>query len=123
MRVDQARSNDEARGVDCLVGFDAEIGSDGADAAVHDEQVGLFVSVRGRVDDPALSDEDAGHGPSVAAGSASGLVNPRAGVYDGPQTIRGVAQLGSAFDWGSKGRRFKSCHPDSEHRRAHSSVG
>ncbi len=25
---------------------------------------------------------------------------------------RGVAQLGSAFDWGSKGRRFKSCHPD-----------
>ena len=27
--------------------------------------------------------------------------------------IRDVAQLGSALDWGSRGRRFKSCHPDS----------
>ncbi len=26
--------------------------------------------------------------------------------------FRGVAQLGSAFDWGSKGRRFKSCRSD-----------
>ena len=26
--------------------------------------------------------------------------------------LRGVAQLGSASDWGSEGRRFKSCHPD-----------
>ena len=25
---------------------------------------------------------------------------------------RDVAQLGSALDWGSRGRRFKSCHPD-----------
>gem|GEM_PF-6878083 len=25
---------------------------------------------------------------------------------------RAVAQLGSAFDWGSKGRRFESCRPD-----------
>ncbi len=24
----------------------------------------------------------------------------------------GVAQLGSALDWGSRGRRFKSCHSD-----------
>src|SRR5450756_176956 len=31
---------------------------------------------------------------------------------DGGQ--RDVAQLGSALDWGSRGRRFKSCHPDSE---------
>jgi hypothetical protein len=23
-----------------------------------------------------------------------------------------VAQLGSALDWGSRGRRFKSCQPD-----------
>src|SRR5450756_1701701 len=30
---------------------------------------------------------------------------------DGGQ--RDVAQLGSALDWGSRGRRFKSCHPDS----------
>jgi hypothetical protein len=27
-------------------------------------------------------------------------------------TDRDVAQLGSALDWGSRGRRFKSCHPD-----------
>ncbi len=26
--------------------------------------------------------------------------------------IRAVAQLGSALDWGSRGRRFKSCQPD-----------
>ncbi len=26
--------------------------------------------------------------------------------------IRDVAQLGSALDWGSRGRRFKSCRPD-----------
>ena len=25
---------------------------------------------------------------------------------------RGVAQFGSALDWGSSGRRFKSCHSD-----------
>ncbi len=25
---------------------------------------------------------------------------------------RDVAQLGSALDWGSRGRRFKSCRPD-----------
>ena len=27
---------------------------------------------------------------------------------------RAVAQLGSALDWGSRGRRFKSCQPDHE---------
>ncbi len=26
--------------------------------------------------------------------------------------MRGVAQAGSALDWGSRGRRFKSCRPD-----------
>jgi hypothetical protein len=25
---------------------------------------------------------------------------------------RDVAQLGSAFEWGSKGRKFESCRPD-----------
>jgi hypothetical protein len=29
---------------------------------------------------------------------------------------RAVAQLGSAPDWGSGGRRFKSCQPDHEGR-------
>ena len=28
------------------------------------------------------------------------------------ETHPGVAQLGSALDWGSRGRRFKSCHSD-----------
>ena len=27
-------------------------------------------------------------------------------------TERDVAQFGSALDWGSRGRRFKSCRPD-----------
>jgi hypothetical protein len=27
---------------------------------------------------------------------------------------RAVAQFGSALDWGSSGRRFKSCQPDTE---------
>ncbi len=30
----------------------------------------------------------------------------------GDFSLRDVAQPGSAFDWGSKGRRFKSCRPD-----------
>ena len=30
-----------------------------------------------------------------------------------PRGRRDVAQLGSALDWGSRGRRFKSCRPDS----------
>ena len=29
-----------------------------------------------------------------------------------PTYFRAVAQLGSALDWGSRGRRFKSCQPD-----------
>ena len=27
----------------------------------------------------------------------------------------GVAQFGSALEWGSRGRKFKSCHPDQVH--------
>ena len=30
--------------------------------------------------------------------------------------LRAVAQLGSALDWGSRGRRFKSCQPDRTNR-------
>ncbi len=29
---------------------------------------------------------------------------------------RAVAQFGSALDWGSRGRRFKSCQPDRRNR-------
>ena len=28
----------------------------------------------------------------------------------------GVAQFGSVLEWGSRGRRFNSCHPDHEKR-------
>lgn len=28
---------------------------------------------------------------------------------------RDMAQLGSALDWGSRGRKFKSCYPDENH--------
>ncbi len=37
---------------------------------------------------------------------------PRAQSADRTTAQRDVAQLGSALDWGSRGRRFKSCHPD-----------
>ena len=35
-------------------------------------------------------------------------------MFTRPSTegLRAVAQLGSALDWGSRGRRFKSCQPD-----------
>ena len=33
----------------------------------------------------------------------------------------GVAQLGSALEWGSRGRRFNSCHSD--HRKPYSRKG
>ena len=44
--------------------------------------------------------------------------HPRGCRYDGQVVFcgsgrhRAVAQLGSALDWGSRGRRFKSCQPD-----------
>ncbi len=34
-----------------------------------------------------------------------------------PKKTRVVAQLGSAFDWGSKGRGFKSRQPDYQQKR------
>ncbi|CAO5232463.1 hypothetical protein FAGKG844_170030 [Frankia sp. AgKG'84/4] len=34
--------------------------------------------------------------------------------YGNVASVRDVAQLGSAPDWGSGGRRFKSCRPDNE---------
>ena len=40
---------------------------------------------------------------------------PDASCYH--RSHRDVAQLGSALDWGSSGRRFKSSHPDFSHSR------
>lgn len=34
------------------------------------------------------------------------------GQFESITSFRGVAQPGSARDWGSRGRRFKSGHPD-----------
>jgi hypothetical protein len=48
--------------------------------------------------------------PELAA--AVGFHSPRRSPVD--QRLRAVAQLGSALDWGSRGRRFKSCQPDRE---------
>ena len=33
----------------------------------------------------------------------------------GTKTSRDVAQLGSVLAWGARGRRFKSCHPDTDY--------
>ena len=44
-------------------------------------------------------------------GWAGGCGNVHAAVHG---RLRAVAQLGSALDWGSRGRRFKSCQPDRE---------
>ena len=50
------------------------------------------------------------------AGRIDGVRRPPSGVGSltpgTPGGDRDVAQLGSALDWGSRGRRFKSCHPD-----------
>src|SRR5665647_2478961 len=40
-------------------------------------------------------------------------IGRRGRVTAARRAVRDVAQLGSALDWGSRGRRFKSCHPDS----------
>ena len=34
------------------------------------------------------------------------------GVVAPQDVIRGVAQLGRALEWGSRGHRFKSCRPE-----------
>ena len=58
-----------------------------------------------------------------AAPSARRRRGPRFRPRDGPALrftppcragFRAVAQLGSALDWGSRGRRFKSCQPDKQ---------
>jgi hypothetical protein len=51
-------------------------------------------------------------------GSALSAVGfrPAAGGLTGE---RAVAQFGSALDWGSSGRRFKSCQPDLCHVSGH----
>ena len=41
----------------------------------------------------------------------------------GRRQFRAVAQLGSALDWGSRGRRFKSCQPDRGIRRSEAVFG
>ena len=41
-------------------------------------------------------------------------IPPRNVVYYPPLTWLGVAQFGSVLEWGSRGRRFKSSHPDEE---------
>ena len=49
-------------------------------------------------------------------GSAMLVWLPRSGQHQelvsAETNSRAVAQLGSALDWGSRGRRFKSCQPD-----------
>src|SRR5690606_27058949 len=50
-------------------------------------------------------------GDRVARGIAR-LAAARGSLYKPHPPIRGVAQPGSALDWGSRGRRFKSSRPD-----------
>ena len=47
---------------------------------------------------------------------------PKEEVYAIMATLRGVAQFGSALVWGTRGRRFKSCHSDSKENRLKSMV-
>ena len=60
--------------------------------------------------------------PSITKGSINRkivFVNEKEKVYNSKVrnagSHRGVAQFGSAPDWGSGGRRFKSCLSDQEH--------
>ncbi len=71
-----------------------------------------------------VTDAAPGVSPMIPAmvRAGGGLVSPRSRGVRGSGRIvelsglrlglRDVAQLGSALDWGSRGRRFKSCHPD-----------
>ena len=47
---------------------------------------------------------------------------PKEEVYAIMATLRGVAQFGSALVWGTRGRRFKSCHSDDEENRLKSMI-
>jgi hypothetical protein len=51
--------------------------------------------------------------PRRGAGTTAVGLRPAAGGPTGDaEHDRAVAQFGSALDWGSSGRRFKSCQPD-----------
>lgn len=49
---------------------------------------------------------------SDGATPAQGRYQPSGVTVGRDPLLRDVAQSGSALDWGSRGRRFKSCHPD-----------
>lgn len=53
-----------------------------------------------------LSGEHGGPRRGSVGGCAKLIAHPTTGCG------RDVAQFGSALDWGSRGRRFKSCRPD-----------
>ena len=48
--------------------------------------------------------------PPDSRSAGIGFARRGSDCYNGP--VRGVAQPGSALEWGSSGRRFKSAHPD-----------
>ena len=74
------------------------------------------MQARAARDDEGLRDGDTPSGRAQGSGWGSisvGPKRPKPVVSSMLETPRAVAQLGSAPDWGSGGRRFKSCQPDS----------
>ena len=61
-----------------------------------------------------MVDPDSAPGPliPIPAGPGSPAVRFHRLAGHDWEALRAVAQLGSALDWGSRGRRFKSCQPD-----------
>ena len=55
----------------------------------------------------------------VQIGDQTFRVREAAGSNPAIPTPRGVAQIGSVLEWGSRGRRFKSGRPDLTHRPDH----
>ena len=59
---------------------------------------------------------------SVTHGHQQRLTSASKDAADGPLTCTGTVEsrrgLTRAADWGSRGRRFKSCHPDGRSRRS-----
>ena len=44
-----------------------------------------------------------------------GRAETASNVFSSSKISRDVAQLGSVLAWGARGRRFKSCHPDTDY--------
>ena len=90
-----------------------ELGGGGERGCRHRQRESRAVPVSSAIPSRLLAGKVGGATPGRRRGSQRAAVAARIGELFGLRSgLRDVAQLGSALDWGSRGRRFKSCHPD-----------